>query len=284
MNFPIVCVPFLVLVHFASFTESVEGVIIEAIKQLGSEDYHDREAASSLIANAGFSALSYLHKEANNPDLEVRRRTRELIALIEHQLRDAALKSLRRNNAVIVEFADEPGVYPSIGLFNSAVPRDVLNSLKHIKELKHLYLNCRILTDDDLVFLRDMTSLLYLNIDGASVTDDGLKYLSSLHQLRSLSLANSLILGSGLRHLKHLRHLESLSLKNSSLTDNGIEAILELQCLRQLDLSGTRISDGGVVRLQELSALRELDLRGISVSPESIDFLTEKCPSLHITR
>ena len=58
-------------------------VIQRLVRQLGSNDFRKREQAVLDLREIDSPALPFLRKQINNPDLELRRRARELIAFIE---------------------------------------------------------------------------------------------------------------------------------------------------------------------------------------------------------
>jgi hypothetical protein len=58
------------------------------IRQLGGDDFHQREAASEALARIGEPALAALRKaRSNTSDLEVRRRAQRLIVSIDPTIR-----------------------------------------------------------------------------------------------------------------------------------------------------------------------------------------------------
>jgi hypothetical protein len=56
------------------------------VKQLGSEAFHEREAAAARLTEIGEPALAALHQAVNSDDPEVRRRARDIVAVIDHRL------------------------------------------------------------------------------------------------------------------------------------------------------------------------------------------------------
>src|ERR1700690_3436113 len=56
--------------------------IAALIKQLGDQNSKRREAASEQLANLGMATRAALTAELNNPDLEVRRRVKRLLAAV----------------------------------------------------------------------------------------------------------------------------------------------------------------------------------------------------------
>jgi hypothetical protein len=55
-----------------------QGAVARLVRQLGSDDFDEREAASRGLEALGRAALPALHRAVRSPDLEVRRRARDL--------------------------------------------------------------------------------------------------------------------------------------------------------------------------------------------------------------
>ena len=62
------------------------GEIQGFVKQLGSDEFNEREAATKRLKVVGEPALDALHKALTSDDLEVRRRARRIVAAIEDRL------------------------------------------------------------------------------------------------------------------------------------------------------------------------------------------------------
>lgn len=98
------------------------------------------------------------------------------------------------------------------------------------------------------------------------VTDDGLAHLRNLSELRGLNLVNSGVRGSGLVHLKRLRRLEELSLTSLSVRDSDLAHLSKLSSLERLELSGPHITDAGLAHLKDLTNLRWFEYFGRSLT------------------
>ena len=68
----------LVLLLGAAPAELPPAEMARLIAQLGDEDFQKREQATELLRKQGLAALPALRAAANNPDVEIRRRVREL--------------------------------------------------------------------------------------------------------------------------------------------------------------------------------------------------------------
>src|SRR5579871_2255955 len=76
-------VMFLALPGVAKADEPSRADVDRLIKQLGSDKFADREMAGKKLAEIGEPALEQLRKAADSDDVEVRRRVRELIKILE---------------------------------------------------------------------------------------------------------------------------------------------------------------------------------------------------------
>src|SRR5205085_10660909 len=65
--------------------------IARLIKQLGDDDFFNREAATKRLKEIGEPAFDALQKASTSDDLEVRRRAEPIIAVIENKLYGAEL-------------------------------------------------------------------------------------------------------------------------------------------------------------------------------------------------
>ncbi len=101
--------------------EETEGERVRRlIRQLGSDEFAEREAATRLLDVFGPAALDALRQAAQSPDEEVSRRARELVRKIEQRLQTAKLLEPKRVRLVfedtplpnaVAEFAAKTG-YP----------------------------------------------------------------------------------------------------------------------------------------------------------------------------
>jgi hypothetical protein len=119
--------------------------------------------------------------------------------------------------------------------------------------------------DEDLMYLKPLSSLQTLFLDMDPVTDRGLVYLESLSHLRYLSLMKTDITDRGLEHLTKLTQLRVLTLLQDNITDDGIVYLKQMKNLRELYIQGTKITPKGVEELQK--ALPDTKIEFSSPSP-----------------
>jgi WD40 repeat protein len=79
--FAMLVLPLLLVPIFAAAAEDAE--IARLVKQLGHDDFDKREEASRRLAKIGDPALEALQKATSSDDTEVRRRAKDIVALIE---------------------------------------------------------------------------------------------------------------------------------------------------------------------------------------------------------
>jgi len=133
--------------------------------------------------------------------------------------------------------------------------------LKHLPELKTVYVSDCKVTDAGLAHLRRLTGIQELRLaalDG--VTDAGLEHLAGLPNLASLDLSTlEQLTEAGLRHLGALPRLRSLHLAGPVITDEGVAHLVRLRHLETVRFSA-RLTAAGLARLRDLPKLKELEL------------------------
>jgi Leucine Rich repeat len=82
------------------------------------------------------------------------------------------------------------------------------------------------------------------------VTDDDLVHLKELPNLKGLVLRNAKISDAGLANLEELTKLRALDLNRATVTDAGLVHLQGLTSLTWLDLRGTEVTDAGRAELQ----------------------------------
>lgn len=100
----------------------------------------------------------------------------------------------------------------------------------------------------DYAKLEKRDDIVVLQMANADVTDDTLLYLRNLSKLRELDLNNTQITDDGLKHLKNLSSLEELRLRKTKITDAGFrEHLMPLKSLKNLDVRETGVT-GKILR------------------------------------
>src|SRR5437868_5179569 len=77
---------FVLVLPFVSFAVEPEAEIARLVRQLGDDDFDQREAASKRLEEIGEPALDALGKAMASHDPEVRRRSTDIVAVIENKL------------------------------------------------------------------------------------------------------------------------------------------------------------------------------------------------------
>ncbi len=157
------------------------------------------------------------------------------------------------------------------------------------KELKRLSLQNTGITDEGLVYTKDLAQLEFLDLTGTKVTDAGLVHLKGLTKLRVLRLKWTRISGSGLTHLQELTNLEELDFSNSLFMIAGLEHLRSMTSLKNLNLNSrpslhdcALISDGDLEHLKGLTCLESLDLDGTEVTEAGLADLQKALPNCKI--
>lgn len=158
-------------------------------------------------------------------------------------------------------------------------------------------------TDEDLLYMSDLTGIEELNLESTSVTDSGLTGLKGLSNLRSIDLSWSKCTAEGIKSLPQLlslqeieangvagieklprylegsKHLEKLHILNDvlggGLTDDDLKPLENIITLKDLSLAcHSKIGDAGLKHLIRLENLEKLNLMSCSISPECGKYLS----------
>ncbi|MFO0964014.1 MAG: hypothetical protein U0793_00310 [Gemmataceae bacterium] len=110
----------------------------------------------------------------------------------------------------------------------------------------------------------------HLNIGGRGVTDASLKALTGLTSLEALYLFGPNITDKGMKDLAALPTLKLLSMRGAGITDAGLAAIAGLKSLDTLHIDGAPISDAGMKTIAGFKSLHTLFINSPAVSPDGI--------------
>ncbi|MCE5267624.1 MAG: hypothetical protein LLG00_07045 [Planctomycetaceae bacterium] len=108
----------------------------------------------------------------------------------------------------------------------------------------------RLTSDDQLLWLNDLSHLQILSLGDTGITDSGLRYLEALSNLEILWLGKTDITDKGLVHLERLGRLHFLSLNDTNISDAGVVQLRRLKQLYYVDLNGTKVTSQGVDELR----------------------------------
>ena len=183
---------------------------------------------------------------------------------------------------------------------------ELLACVTGLHHLRNLWLKVKF-TDDDVGFLKSLTTLELLDLSGTrlsdqrltdlrnlvhlkhlmlprsrDITDAGLANLAALTELETLHLDGTGVRGEGLKHLQRMKKLKELYLENTRLDDNGLAIIGSLRSLTWLELAGTEVTDAGLPKLDGLSHLGWLGVRDTKVTRAGGERLHARLPTLDI--
>jgi Leucine-rich repeat (LRR) protein len=232
------------------------------IRKLGSDSFWEREEASKRLNTIGDEALQILLQMEQSRDLEVKKRTSELIAKIRKRGRGRAISEIKK-------IAGPEGVKIFSGPPDVFVDRleEVPDEMGYVCRID---LSGRILKDKDLAHLAYLNELESLNLADTAITDSGLAYIAALHNLRSLCLSNACVTNRGLEHIAKLRQLSCLNLDGTQVDDDGIRKIKGLDKLIMLTLIGTKISDISLSYIGRYSHMEFLDLSKTNITKNGL--------------
>ena len=145
--------------------------IARHIKQLGSDDYDERETASNALASIGDPALPALRDATKSTDAEVKRRAGELVSLLNGRAADRArgpffaLVAKVGGRITILGWEADERQAVCVDLAGTSVTDADVKQLGKWSELRELDLSGTNITDDTLACLRSATGLRQLKVD-----------------------------------------------------------------------------------------------------------------------
>jgi len=173
------------------------------------------------------------------------------------------------------------------GVFNvtngRVVDDDGLGKVAELTSMTNLDLAWTDIGDAGLAHLQGLTKLSSLVLLYTNVTDDGLRFLAGMSRLDSLDLSGTQISDRGLASLRPLVNLSFLSLDSTSVTAKGIEHLAGMSKLERLQLFGTKVGDDSFDSLARLTSLKNLDIRYTAISKEGHSRLAEALPNCSIS-
>jgi hypothetical protein len=256
--------------------------VMKLIRQLGSDEFDQREEAQRGLEALGEDDLSALRAAAkHSTDAEVRRRLKEVIAAVESRVtRDAyafiekiggSVRAIEGGKPVKAGQAGEQelGVTLSGTKFGDA---DVCR-LKWLGNVNLLILAETRVTDSGLRDLQTLPDLRRLCLDSTAVTDAGLAHLKPLKNLEALYLRDTKVKGKGLDHLKDLKELSLLALDGCDVGDDDLAHVVTLTHVTLLQLDRVKITDAGLARLTTMPELKSLYLEQTRVTDTGLPCL-----------
>ena len=204
------------------------------------------------------AALAALEQIAASPNEPAGRRAVSVVRWYRAERRQRALAEIRRLGAAVLTQADGT-VLLRVGNGWKGAEAD-LARLKELQKFDSLSLEQSSLGDTALPYLKDLTDLKRLYLGNSRVTGSGLSHLKDLPNLIYLSLLDLKIEGSALKHVAEMPRLEYLGLDGTPVTDADLPQLKKLTSLKRLWLDRTNVTDAGLAYLQELKGLERLDL------------------------
>jgi len=159
-----------------------------------------------------------------------------------------------------------------------------LQKIKKMPKMRHLNLDCRLVTDTGLERVcNKLPNLETIDLFGARISDAGCHSLSKLENLISLEVCGGSVTDVGVARLTNLKQLRHLNLgMNFRITTACIPHILKFKQLRSLNLSQCHIIGTGVFNLCALEHLELLSLHNTRVQKKAVAELRMKRPGLRI--
>jgi hypothetical protein len=252
------------------------------VRQLGSDIFQEREAASKALEEIGVPALQALQRATTDKDPEVRRRAAGLVEAVRTRMAARAAAAVRRLEGSLLA-GDGPGGPQVWVMFPPGVADDAaLADLAWLPHLAVLGLTRSKVSGPGLAHLRQAATLRRLYLADTPVTDAGLSHLRGL-PLAVLDLSGTGVGDAGMAAVGAMDTLTMLFLSDTRVTDAGVAHLAGLRKLQVLNLEGTGVTDAGLARLRDL-ALWHLHVSGTKVTAKGVAELQRSLPEADITR
>jgi hypothetical protein len=129
-----------------------------------------------------------------------------------------------------------------IHIWNWQVDWNLLTQFRTVKRL-YIHSECReALTPS----FSNMTTLTELTLKGPGISDNCMLYMRNLRNLETLALRDTSVSDAGMLHLLPLHRLRNLILTGSRITHKSTPLFRSLPTLQYLDISGTILARSGV--------------------------------------
>lgn len=168
-----------------------------------------------------------------------------------------------------------------LDIANSQVTVRGVAHLAEIKSIDSLWLPGRIMNDEVLSYLGQLSNLRELHIakgwhndpknHKTYYTDRGLAMLSGLKNLEKLSIGSIGVTDEGMSHIAAFTKLRGLTIFGCPVTDAGCAKLLALKSLERLNLSHTEITIDGLSQLSALANLTNLDVHDAKPGRAALD-------------
>lgn len=274
------------------------------IRDLGSDRFADRQAATRELSAAGSEAVARLTAAAERDESEVIQRCIGILyrlALSKHP-RTAAeaklaltelaqsknAKTARRARAAIqarqlkvvtffrnlgARVSSEGGTVTTIRFDGTAVRDEQLELLCEFPDITYLSLGSTQIGDAGMAHVSCLSKLQGLNLHRSQVGNVGLLSLKKLKHLVHLPMGETRVNDAGLVHLQDMTQLDYLGLRGNAVTDEGLVHLKKLKNLTGLYLGETRVTDKGLVRIRHMTKLVYLRLHTMRVSDAAVEHL-----------
>jgi Leucine-rich repeat (LRR) protein len=284
-------------------TATGEAEIAQAIQDLSSTSFAERESAQLTLVAASNLAIDALEIAAKTNSLEVTKRCVDvLVHIVQQEKSEAAIAALERlakdpsfriadDAARLVtelKMTDEEraeakltadgvriGRDPSGQVFSLSLTRDSqLALLKYFPHLRSVDISGKEITNAGLKYLPDAKQLFSLSVMQCPIMDASLGRLAALPQLRSLNLRSDSLTSKGLSQLQHVASLKNLMLF-SAVDESALSALVDVDQIDSLWLSNETISQLNCTALNQLKHLSRLHLSLSGISDEQLGWLSQ---------
>lgn len=279
--------------------------IEQLVEKLGSDSFHEREAAMESIQRIGRAALPALRKAQNSTDAEIRKRAKTLVEQI-----DVTLQSLLNRKAYVDYYENQepsPKSVCKFGMPSKAFSDYDLIIVRDFVNMRLLDLSSARITNAGLVQIgsfslsnlerlnidqthvsdispvRKLSKLKWLGLSSLKISDKDLEVLKELPDLETINLGSTNITDAGLVHLKHLKKLRQLTLAATKITDKGMAYLPIFKELTYLHVADTQITDAGLVHLKKLKKLKHLVCHRTKVTAKGIADFKKSLPFVGVT-
>jgi Leucine-rich repeat (LRR) protein len=154
------------------------------------------------------------------------------------------------------------------------VHRDTKNRLR----AHYISISDRELTDEDLENIGNAIHVEELYLFNTGLSDEDLIYFRNLSNLKEIDLRKNAITGKGLAHIQGA-HMQKLWIGFNPLTDDAVEHIQKMENLTDLALNDSNITDAAMAPLGAMKNLNTVNTTRTQTTTEGEEaFLRQKAP------
>jgi hypothetical protein len=231
----------------------------ERVAALSSDQYAQREAATTALITAGADAVPLVAAAATSGDREASYRCLLVLQRMMHARDGEARRGARRALGELAK-SDDSRVARIAGRYVKTVVEEAIEQLRSsgaalstgndglVRSVNFSHSSA----DDGALVAFDHIDPVEVNLTNTNVTDTALERLASHPQLELINLMSTKITDAGMKHVTALTAIRTFSIERTAVTDAGLENLKGCSNLKTLYLGGSRVTGPGLKHLEKL--------------------------------